>query len=390
MSLLEGGERGGVRVAAEPALPAVGKRLLLLLDSASGDSFWLTRALRERGVLKGYRDIPAYDMRHRTTRFGKLVLWRQYLQLAWAGLRSSARGDVIVSWNAVAGCLCAFLNDLLRRGRRVLILNLIVYEKGLLHTMLRRFVYRRALASRDVAVTVNSPHLKKHYEEIYGLSIRRSHVLHDVIDTGGRVWGFHPGQGYVFCGGEARRDWGLMADVAARLGNTAFVFAARRKGFPAMALPPNVRMVFDVPLGEFYGLLLDSSIVALPLTSHVTAGLIVLLQAARCCKPVIMTRSPVTENYITDGKEGVLVELHDRDGMARAVGELMADAKIRRAYAESLQRKVMADFTPEAYTERLLSILAAWDSPSEHSGRETAGFAGMRVGPAGRRPSSAA
>lgn len=73
----------------------------------------------------------------------------------------------------------------------------------------------------------------------------------------------------------------------------------------------------------------------------------VLAQAAG--KPVIYSDFPGSECSLDDGVEGLIVPQGDAGALARAMDELAADPARAAAMGQAGRRRVLAEFTPEAY-----------------------------------------
>jgi len=98
--------------------------------------------------------------------------------------------------------------------------------------------------------------------------------------------------------------------------------------------------------------------VAIPLIYQSPAGLIVLLESVSYYKPVIATRTPSTENYITDGINGFLTNAGDENELAEKIRVLWDDLELQKKFGRNLNQSVMKNHSPEQYTANLLSILA--------------------------------
>jgi glycosyltransferase involved in cell wall biosynthesis len=72
---------------------------------------------------------------------------------------------------------------------------------------------------------------------------------------------------------------------------------------------------------------------------------VVILEAMAAGKPIVATRVGETPHIIEDGRDGLLADPKDIDGMAGALARLLADADLRRKLGEAAQRKVNERFT---------------------------------------------
>lgn len=65
-----------------------------------------------------------------------------------------------------------------------------------------------------------------------------------------------------------------------------------------------------------------------------------MLEAMACGVPVVMGDIPVLHEFITDGENGFLVPACDPDALARAIGRLVRDEKLRGAFVVNCQELI--------------------------------------------------
>jgi len=138
--------------------------------------------------------------------------------------------------------------------------------------------------------------------------------------------------GSIFSGGTAARDWRTLIEAARCLPNERFVTCALSsdRNFPLGSLPPNVTVHFNVSPDRFYKIMGRSKIVVVPLLrKNFTSGLIVAFYAMQAAKPLIITRTLATEEYIQDGENGLLVNCGDIDGLTEQIRRLANDVELQ-------------------------------------------------------------
>jgi glycosyltransferase involved in cell wall biosynthesis len=82
----------------------------------------------------------------------------------------------------------------------------------------------------------------------------------------------------------------------------------------------------------------------------------VLLEAAASGLPVVATVVGGTAELLEDGMSARLVPAGDAGALARAVGELLADAGLQASLAAAARRRVEVDFSAERAAERLAAV----------------------------------
>jgi glycosyltransferase involved in cell wall biosynthesis len=87
----------------------------------------------------------------------------------------------------------------------------------------------------------------------------------------------------------------------------------------------------------------------------------VLVEAMACGTPVVATSSPGTREIVTDGRDGLLVELHEADWFAAALERMLDDAAGRRRMAMEARRTAQRFALPaiaEAYGRVFREVMA--------------------------------
>ena len=155
-------------------------------------------------------------------------------------------------------------------------------------------------------------------------------------------------------GGWHPADWDTALEAARLASDIEFVFVAWSRLWRDVAVPPNVTVKLDLSQDEFYDSLARARLVAVPLLGDVTAGLIVLINAALRGKLVIATRTPVTEVYVPPSCREALVPMGDPEALAEAIRRYCCDDAGRLAQAIEFQDFVVTTHSAQAYTQRLL------------------------------------
>lgn len=337
------------------------KPIVLIVDwRLSDDEFWLQGELERLGFRVVTEGIPDYDMKNRQIRWRKLILWMEYLMLGWCGARMARRvGGVVVAWNFVTG-VCAIMASCLFRNRPpVVALNMIAHEKSKLHNLFRRLVYHWAFGTNRMLITANSSQLRDQYIESFRINPVSISVLHDPWS---RDYEVRPpdalDSGYAFSGGDTARDWDALLAAAQICPEIPFKVVARRMAWrPKRQIPPNVSVVFDTSLDEFYTMARQSRIVLLPLNSNVTAGLIVLIRSLLLGRPVIATETPVLTPYFPDECGDLLVPMGGVEEMASTLRRYWTDHELRVKRAAALQSHVLEHFSPDAYARQVADVV---------------------------------
>ena len=158
----------------------------------------------------------------------------------------------------------------------------------------------------------------------------------------------------VFCGG-CSRDFKTLLLVAKQLPDYSFtVIAAKKIWREEWEIPDNVKVFFDTSKDFFYTSLFKSAILYLPLERDEANGLIVLTKAALLRRPIIVTDTSCTRNYIVNNQNGILVPMWGVSDAVKAIKKV-EDESLR----DRLVQKMSVDIethSPLNYCRRILDI----------------------------------
>jgi glycosyltransferase involved in cell wall biosynthesis len=142
-------------------------------------------------------------------------------------------------------------------------------------------------------------------------------------------------EGYIFAGGNSERDYGLLVAGVRDLQVSCVIAASVPGLFAGLAIPPNVRTV-NATHAEFRQLMARAHIVVLPLKGDLlrTVGHQTFLNAMKMGKPVIVTDPSAAEDYIENGKTGVLVPYGDVAALQAAIRHLLTHPQDAREMGE--------------------------------------------------------
>jgi glycosyltransferase involved in cell wall biosynthesis len=126
---------------------------------------------------------------------------------------------------------------------------------------------------------------------------------------------------------------------------------------PVQALPPSpqITILRDCFDEAYLRTLAEALFVVVPLAvDDVSAGQMVLLQAAALGRAVIITRTATTSDYATDGEDALLVDRGDVGQMREAVRRLLDDAVLRDRLGANAAARFDRQHSTEAYVRNLV------------------------------------
>jgi hypothetical protein len=164
---------------------------------------------------------------------------------------------------------------------------------------------------------------------------------------------------YVFSGGGTLRDFrsliAAVAEIDIRLNLVTFSPETLDAGND---LPGNCQVLWRMPLERFLSMMAGSLFVAVPLRpGAITGGHTTIAQALCLGKAVVTTRGVGVEDYVSDGREGLLVDAGDVAGYRTAIQTLIDDEALRRS-CERHARARAAELTYASFARRIESLCA--------------------------------
>jgi glycosyltransferase involved in cell wall biosynthesis len=163
--------------------------------------------------------------------------------------------------------------------------------------------------------------------------------------------------GYIFSGGRTNRDFATVFEAILQLDSPAVIVADKTVDFPS-DVPEHVRIYRDIPLEDFQGLLQGARIVVVALKrGDISSGQVVLNRAMRSGKPVVVTATAGMDEYVTDGKDAVLVEPGNIDDLKTKLAWLLDNPERRREIALEARRTYETTFNSRRFARDLFDIL---------------------------------
>lgn len=331
----------------------------ILVDWSKNGKFFLEKELDKLKIEYKIHHIPNYNIEDRVKKLRIVLLYWKYIKLALFALKETKKGDVLICWNFTTSIALGYLSRLFFMKRRIIALNIIAHRRNPVIDFLRKMIFYPSLKLNLFYITVNSEYYINGYAERFNIGMDKFFVLPDVIQRSDKIENVDSQNlGYVFVGGEAKRDWQTLFDACKKLHSINFVCIARRKYFDhSLQYPNNVKLLFDTDNETFYTYISNASIVVLPLSSQLPCGLIVLLKSALMKKSIIITSTPSTRNYIKNDFSGILIEQGNSNELVDGITKLYDNSELQDFYSNNLYNFLLDNFSEEMYAQRLIEII---------------------------------
>lgn len=284
---------------------------------------------------------------------------RTMLRLA----RRVARYRLVICYYHRNGYWLGILKRLLggRRGLRLVWVGFAPNPKlpGL-RGRVKELITRQALAGCDLVICNARPLLEAVAARYEGIRPRLAFVR----------WGGGTGKppaenlkdnGYVFCGGRTNRDFDTVLEAAAALGVRTVLVVGEETRFQR-AVPDCVTVHRNIPAAQFQSLIEEARIIVIALQRpDISSGQVVLMQAMRCAKPVVVSATAGIDDYVADGIDAMLFEPGSAQELAARLRTLIANPQLRRAMGAAAGATYERKFNSAAFARDLGAALAERD-----------------------------
>lgn len=222
---------------------------------------------------------------------------------------------------------------------------------------LKEFITRQALLGCDLVICNTRPLMEAVSARYSGIRGRLAFVR----------WGGGTGKpppenlrdhGYVFCGGRTNRDFDTVLAAVVSLGVRTTLVVGEDTRF-RRAVPDFVTIYRNIPSRQFQSLIEEAGIVVIALERpDISSGQVVLMQAMRCAKPIVISATAGIEDYVADGVDVLLFEPRSAQDLAARLKVILEDARLRHAIGAAAGATYDSKFNSSAFARDLSDVLA--------------------------------
>jgi glycosyltransferase involved in cell wall biosynthesis len=188
---------------------------------------------------------------------------------------------------------------------------------------IKTFIFARALR-RIKHFVVFSTVEKELYARRFAIPIDRFDFVH---------WGVRPpivagpppanAGNYVSAVGGNARDYRTLVAAAREMPDIPFILVVRPANLEGLTIPPNVKILADIPFGASMNVLRYSRFMVLPLiNSEVPCGHVTLVAAMHLGRAIVVTESRGICDYARDGENALTVSAGRPASMIEAIRQL--------------------------------------------------------------------
>lgn len=169
---------------------------------------------------------------------------------------------------------------------------------------------------------------------------------------------------YISALGGNGRDYRTLIQACRLLGDVPFVVVVRPENLAGLEIPPNVRVMVNVPFRQAMNILRYSALTMLPLAgSEVPCGHVTLVCAMHLARAVVTTASAGISDYVIPGFNGLLCEPSSAESMAEAMLRLWNEPEEAERLGENNFRFGAENCSEDRMRSDLAEVLAARGIP---------------------------
>jgi glycosyltransferase involved in cell wall biosynthesis len=281
----------------------------------SGEKYWFFRYFPPDTTVD-IIDIHRNNCLHRLEKKIKFYIWQGILAFVGA-----CRYDAVISHSAQSGLTYSLLSAFRRKGKRPLHVIIDVGGmNGARNGKTETSFVKLALTSRP-AIIYHASIQKKMYEKIYKNVVRKSRF----IRFGANINEFRPlglaPKNYVLSFGYAKRDYPTLLRAWKQVETDVRLYIV---GSDSIISSGRVNVMPKTNILELKRYIAESLFVVIPLPYfRYSYGQMSALQSMAMGKPVIVTKTPSTIDYIEDGRGAFFVEPYDDKDMKEKIQYLL-------------------------------------------------------------------
>jgi glycosyltransferase involved in cell wall biosynthesis len=278
--------------------------------------------------------------------------WKQ----AWELFINSSNHDVVLTLGVRESMFYGFLCLLTGRVSRQIMTEVFIDDQAAsLAWKIKTWLYRK-ISRRCMGILTNSTAEIETMSERYALPTGRFRFV-PLNSTLANASFSEQDDGYVLSAGRTLRDYPTLLEAVKNRVGKLVIICGRDDQFTD-PIPPHVTILREIDFDTYVDYIKRCTLLAIPLKSTGRAtGQVVMLDAMAIGKPVIVTRTPGTVDYIRDGKNGVLVEPGDVAGLRDAINSLINDQETRHRLRTQAYRDVQALYTFDTHATLKLKAI---------------------------------
>ena len=168
---------------------------------------------------------------------------------------------------------------------------------------------------------------------------------------------------YIFTAGRISRDFKTLIKALVDVPARVVIVSGKdpisgRTGLEGIQLPRSCEVYYEVPFERYLELMAKSKLVVIPLENKgYAAGQKVLLEAMALGKPIVVTKTTGTVDYVDDGKTAIFVRPSDEIDLMEKIRLLWRDRALTKRLGEKAMEAAETRFNIKATAEMIYKIV---------------------------------
>jgi len=333
-------------------------KLLIVADCRVNEDF--IDALSNRINLQA--DLMYIDT-SRDTKTPVLLRHFSYLALAFNAILKAKAYKVILFWQQFIGLYYSFISILLIKRTPAFFMPFIFKSrKGALGTIYKALI---KLALQNNVIKGVICHSSVELKYLRKLFFRNKDKIHFILYGQSLDYENHRNNAsnismekpYFFSGGTSNRDYIALITVAEEM-NFPFVIACTRRDIGGIKITRNVKVYHDAYGKKFDALLKESlAVILIFIDPNISSGQIVLLKAMQMRKPIIITYSAGSADYV-DERCAFLVGHNNPHQLRKVLEYVISNPQEAERRAINAYMRYKQEFTVGQFALRVADLIA--------------------------------
>ena len=307
---------------------------------------WLTQFVPNQDGALDFQLVPASYVHDRSRKMTGLTGWLDYLRHgneAWsAAARTGSSSGVLTSFPQLP--VAVGLRKRLAFSATPLVAW--TFNLGRLYPGAKRRMSRAALLAVDRFI-VHSRAEVAAYSDWLDIPEQRFQFVPFETPTRDVEFAEDLANPFVLSMGSAQRDYRLLFDVLGELKYPTIVVTAPH-AVAGLSVPPSVEVRFGLTAQQCFELVQRARFSVIPVANQTTAsGQVTLLDAMMFARPAVITACPASVDYVTHGKDALLVQYGDRADLKSAMQRMWEDRTLRQSLGTAARCTALETFSEE-------------------------------------------
>ncbi|MDH5710702.1 MAG: glycosyltransferase family 4 protein [Gammaproteobacteria bacterium] len=212
------------------------------------------------------------------------------------------------------------------------------------------------------SVICYSPYQARGWEKIFKLKSGSIYTMDYCSDVS-----FYPKQSYkhnkeqyvIAVGRDPGRDYTCLSRAVEKIGISCKLITLPYLLDEEILNNNKIEVLQRIPYDELFHLYSNCLCAVVPLQKELDypTGIRGVLEATALGVPTVVSRTPVLEEYFTDGKELMFVDPEDVNQLSNAIKSLANDKNLAESLARNASQKSREEYNMAKYTEQFESII---------------------------------